>query len=114
MDKFKVSAWLEHIPQPFREILAQGPPASRLTYKAAKAHLRNYVGAGKSFVLLAKQGPHPMQIGVVEEGKGKKGKRKGEDKTLPTQPPMRPPTTEATTRSSKLCQLWLKGQCRFC
>ena len=50
-ENIKVSTLLEHLPDPFREILHQGGPAARANYTAARNHLRSYASAGKPFVL---------------------------------------------------------------
>ncbi|CAK0893566.1 unnamed protein product, partial [Prorocentrum cordatum] len=87
-DNVRVSVLLEHAPEPYREVLRQAPEDAKLTFSAARSHIRGYYNQGRTFTHVPDTGGVvPMQVDAVRGGpptgksQGKVGKTGKTDKS---------------------------------
>ncbi|CAK0870594.1 unnamed protein product [Prorocentrum cordatum] len=87
-DNVRVSVLLEHAPEPYREVLRQAPEEVKLTFAAARSHIRGYYNQGRTFTHVPDTGGVvPMQVDAVRVGPhggkshGKSGKTGKMDKS---------------------------------
>ncbi|CAK0865232.1 unnamed protein product [Prorocentrum cordatum] len=80
-DNVRVSVLLEHAPDPYREVLRQAPEEVKLTFAAARSHIRGYNNQGRTFALVPDVGGVvPMQVDAVR-AQMPNGKANGKGKT---------------------------------
>ncbi|CAK0835553.1 unnamed protein product [Prorocentrum cordatum] len=80
-DNVRVSVLLEHAPDPHREVLRQAPEEVKLTFSAARSHIRGYYNQGRTFTHVPDAGGVvPMQVDAVR-AQPPNGKASGKRKT---------------------------------
>ncbi|CAK0808372.1 unnamed protein product [Prorocentrum cordatum] len=80
-DNVKVSVLLEHAPDPYREVLRQAPEEVKLTFGAARSHIRGYYKQGRTSTHVPDVGGVvPMQVDAVR-ARLPNGMASGEGKT---------------------------------
>ncbi|CAK0881954.1 unnamed protein product, partial [Prorocentrum cordatum] len=80
-DNVRVSVLLEHAPDPYREVLRQAPDEVKLTFGAARSHIRGYYNQGRTFTHVPDVGGVvPMQVDAVR-AQLPNGKASGKGKT---------------------------------
>ncbi|CAK0856495.1 unnamed protein product [Prorocentrum cordatum] len=68
-DSVRVSVLLEHAPEPYREALRQAPEDVKLTFGAARSHIRGYYNQGRTFTRVPDTGGVvPMQVDAARGG----------------------------------------------
>ncbi|CAK0883979.1 unnamed protein product, partial [Prorocentrum cordatum] len=76
-DNVRVSVLLEHAPEAYREALCQAPEDVKLTFAAARSHIRGCYNQGRTFNAVdTGTGFGPTQVGAVTYG-GKAGGKVG-------------------------------------
>ena len=65
-DNVRVCVLLEHAPEPYREVIRQAPEEVKLTFEAARSHIRCYYNQGRAFsAVCVRLRPAPQAAAVL-------------------------------------------------